>query len=77
MPSGLNIDRLKGKLHAARTQFNDMDIADIPAALQVISLDEATAIIEEIAEAKPSIPGAGLFAGATPVTGTSITGDLS
>jgi hypothetical protein len=44
----LDIPRLTQKLAAAKSQFNDMPIADFNAARNKIALDEATAINEEI-----------------------------
>lgn len=81
MPGGYNIPRLKGKLNAAKSQFNDMPITAMPGgslagARTKIAEDEATACIEEMREALLSIPGLGLISATpgNPVTGTSITG---
>ena len=69
--------RLANKINAARSQFNNVPIDNMAAALQKIADDEAKAIIEEIKFAKVTVPGAGLVVGTNPVTGQSITGNLT
>jgi hypothetical protein len=73
----LNIPRLQQKLAAAKSQFNDMPIADFNVARDKIALDEATAIVEEIKLAKVTVPGTGLAAGSVFVGGVSTTGNLT
>jgi hypothetical protein len=76
---GFDHSRLKGKIYNAFQRWNDIDIApaDMDATRQAIAADLATAFIEEMQQAKVTVPGAGLTAGGVGVLGQSITGNLS
>lgn len=82
---GLDKDILGQALFDFRNHFNDRDVDDlleeygtIEAVRLAYAKGEAEVIINHFkANAKLSVPGAGLMAGSTFVTGTAETGTIS
>ena len=76
----LDKEILGTNLYNRSTDFNDVDID--PADLEAQRLAWWKAVAEEIinhfkANGVLTVPGLGLTAGATPVTGASVTGNLT